>query len=405
VTGSQASIRFAPWINRGLAIVGHPIALSIVISLAIGALITAASGSSPITAFEAIASNALSSSGVRNTLARMVPIAGMAFVFAIPFRSGVVNLGGEGQMVFGGLAAAGVAIYAPGPSWFVISFAMLVGMAAGAAWAAIPALGQSHLLLPILITSLLLNYVARSITGYIVRFHLLDPTATSTATVAIPLDRRLPLIPLVGGITVSLVFLLVLAWIVRIHNRRTVRGYEALMTGLNPAFARYGGVGVDRQRTTLMLAAGAIAGAVGAHLIIGQIFIFVDGDHRWPQALRDVLNSLKVLNPGGTIVMHDCKAPVKKHATSKHTTGLWNGTVWRAFSMLRITRPDLEMWTVDQDHGVGIVRRGTQEPYVMHNVMELTHDYYRHYMKAILNLVEFEEFFEKTVPAWKVTDV
>jgi ABC-type uncharacterized transport system permease subunit len=258
--------------------VGHPIALSIVISLAIGALITAASGSSPITAFEAIASNALSSSGVRNTLARMVPIAGMAFVFAIPFRSGVVNLGGEGQMVFGGLAAAGVAIYAPGPSWFVISFAMLVGMAAGAAWAAIPALGQSHLLLPILITSLLLNYVARSITGYIVRFHLLDPTATSTATVAIPLDRRLPLIPLVGGITVSLVFLLVLAWIVRIHNRRTVRGYEALMTGLNPAFARYGGVGVDRQRTTLMLAAGAIAGAVGAHLIIGQIFIFVDGD-------------------------------------------------------------------------------------------------------------------------------
>jgi hypothetical protein len=69
--------------------------------------------------------------------------------------------------------------------------------------------------------------------------------------------------------------------------------------------------------------------------------IFVDGDHRWPQALQDVLNSLEVLNPGGVIVMHDCKAPVKKHATSKHTTGLWNGTVWRAFSMLRLTPPML----------------------------------------------------------------
>ena len=50
------------------------------------------------------------------------------------------------------------------------------------------------------------------------------------------------------------------------------------MTGLNPAFARYGGVSVDGQRTKLMLVAGAIAGAVGAHLIIGQIFIFVDGE-------------------------------------------------------------------------------------------------------------------------------
>jgi hypothetical protein len=133
--------------------------------------------------------------------------------------------------------------------------------------------------------------------------------------------------------------------------------------------------------------------------------VFVDGDHRWPQATRDVLNSLKVLNPGGTIVMHDCKAPVKKHATSKHTTGLWNGTVWRAFSMLRITRPDLAMWTVDTDHGVGIVRKGSQEPYKMDNDRELTHDYYRHYMKAILNLVTPEEFFEEVVPTWEVTDV
>ena len=69
--------------------------------------------------------------------------------------------------------------------------------------------------------------------------------------------------------------------------------------------------------------------------------------------------------------------------------------------MLRLTRPDLEMWTVDLDHGVGIVWRGAQEPHEMHKDKELTHDYYRHYMKAILNLVEFEEFFEDVVPAWK----
>jgi ABC-type uncharacterized transport system permease subunit len=270
--------RVESWVNAGLDIVGHPIALSIVISLAIGALITAASGSSPLAAFDAIVSNALSSSGVRNTLARTVPIAGMAFVFAIPFRTGVVNLGGEGQMLFGGLAAAVVAIYLPGPPPIVIVAAIVVGMVAGSAWAAVPALSQSLLMLPILITSLLLNYVARSATGYLVRFHFLDPRATSTATVAIPIPHRLPLLPIAGGVTISLLFILALVAAVSVYNRRTVRGYEDLMTGLNPAFARYGGIGVDRQRTWLMLGAGAIAGAVGAHLIIGQIFVYVDGD-------------------------------------------------------------------------------------------------------------------------------
>jgi hypothetical protein len=131
--------------------------------------------------------------------------------------------------------------------------------------------------------------------------------------------------------------------------------------------------------------------------------IFVDGDHRWPQAVRDVLESLEILNPGGVILMHDCMALEEKHATGEHTTGLWNGTVWYGFSMLRMTRPDLEMWTIAEDHGVGIVRPGTQEPYCMHNAMELTHGYYRQFMKEILNLVEFEDFFSKTVPEWKAT--
>ena len=57
----------------------------------------------------------------------------------------------------------------PGPGQLVVPVAMVVGALAGAAWALLPALGQTRLRLPILITSLLLNYVARAITGYLVR--------------------------------------------------------------------------------------------------------------------------------------------------------------------------------------------------------------------------------------------
>lgn len=276
-TPSTDPVRQHP-LDRVVAIVGNPMVVSITVAVVIGGAIIAASGSSPTASFQALVRGAFTGSGLRNTLARSVPLAGMAFVFAIPLRAGAINLGGEGQMLSGGLAGALVAIYAPGPGWFVLVLAMAAGMAAGAAWGFLPAIGQTMMMLPILITSLLLNYIARSITGYLVRFQFGDPTATAIATVSVPLDHRLPVLPIAGGVTISLVFLIALTAAIAVYNRRTVGGYESLMTGTNPSFARYGGIHVDRQRTRLMLAAGAIAGAVGAHVIIGQLFVYIDGD-------------------------------------------------------------------------------------------------------------------------------
>jgi len=154
----------------------------------------------------------------------------------------------------------------------------MAGLVAGALWAALPAFGQVALMLPILIPSLLLNYVARSFTGYLVRFHFADPTATAIATRSVPIENRLPVLPIAGGVTISILLIVALAIAVAVYNRRTVGGYEALMTGINPTFAKYGGVGVDRQRTRLMIAAGAVAGAVGAQIIVGQLFVYIDGD-------------------------------------------------------------------------------------------------------------------------------
>jgi hypothetical protein len=85
-----------------------------------------------------------------------------------------------------GLAGTLVAIHLDGPSFMVITASLVVGAAAGAAWAALAAFGQVGLQLPILITSLLLNYPARALTGYLVRFQFADPTVTSSSTVPVP---------------------------------------------------------------------------------------------------------------------------------------------------------------------------------------------------------------------------
>jgi hypothetical protein len=95
----------------------------------------------------------------------------------------------------------------------------------------------------------------------------------------------------------------------------------------------------------------------------------LDGLHSYAQTLRDVLNTLNHLKPGGLIVLHDCNPLTQEAATAAQSydafvetqlpgwKGDWNGDVWKVIVHLRSLRNDLETVVLDCDHGVGIVRR------------------------------------------------
>lgn len=89
--------------------------------------------------------------------------------------------------------------------------------------------------------------------------------------------------------------------------------------------------------------------------------IFIDGLHRGYQAHLDVLAALSILNEDGTIVVHDCSPPDETYQTLPRSQVQWCGDVWRGWLKLR-KRPDLYMEVVDTDYGVGIIRKGEQEP-------------------------------------------
>ena len=137
---------------------------------------------------------------------------------------------------------------------------------------------QVTLQLPILISSLLLNVPGRALTGYLVKYYFKDPVATSNATVGISADTRIPTPGWMGGASLSAVFVIIAIVIISKVLNRTVFGYESRISGINLRFSRYGGVDVKQQTLLTMLIGGGIAGAVGAHLILGQAFRFVDGD-------------------------------------------------------------------------------------------------------------------------------
>ena len=89
--------------------------------------------------------------------------------------------------------------------------------------------------------------------------------------------------------------------------------------------------------------------------------IFIDGLHEEEHVRRDILNSLDVLNPGGTIVCHDINPMNEVWQRVPRETIVWSGDCWKAWVRLRAERADLEMVLLDCDCGVGIIRRGSQD--------------------------------------------
>lgn len=263
-TGRPAQI----WISlRRPAITG---AVGIVIAV----LVLALSGVDPLRALSALVYGSLAPANIADTLNWAVPLVGMTLVAAVPLRAGIINLGGDGQMVVGALAAALTAIYLPVPGPLALVLALLAGAIAGSLLALLAAWGETRFGVPLLISSLLLGYPAAGVASYLVSGPLGDLGSGLAQTAQLPLDARLPLLAGVNGGVVLIVLLCVLVIFI---DRRTVFGLETQVRGENRLFASYVGINAPRQTLRLMGFAGAIAGSVGAILVLGAFYRFIDG--------------------------------------------------------------------------------------------------------------------------------
>lgn len=249
--------------------------LAVAAALAIGALLVAASGGDPIAAYAAIVAGALAPDTLANTLNWAVPLVGMTLAAAVPLRGGMVNLGGDGQLVLGGLIAALVPLCLPAPGALAVVLAVLAAVLAAGAYAALAAWGEVRHGIPMLVLSLLLSYPMIGFASYLVGFPLRDHSSGLPQTALIPASGRLPTLP--GGIDGGAAMMLVVAALLLLADRRLVLGYELRMRGLNPRFAAYGGVRPGRQALAAMATSGGLAGLVGAILVLGAQFRFTDG--------------------------------------------------------------------------------------------------------------------------------
>lgn len=128
--------------------------------------------------------------------------------------------------------------------------------------------------------------------------------------------------------------------------------------------------------------------------------VFVDGLHHADFAYRDIVNSLQILNPGGSIVVHDVipfsyeaqVIPLEK--ASGLGTVAWNGDVWKAWIKLRTERKDLSMRCVNQDHGCGIISfTNPGDGDFLNSFNDGYYTYNSDLILSSLNLISEQEFY------------
>lgn len=266
-------------INNLAQSVGWPIVATI-LGLLLGAVIIILSGYDPLKVYAVMVDKSLLSSYyLFTTLTRAVPVIICAMAACICWRAGYINLGIQGQMTFGAMAAVLVALYCPGPKFLVMILAILAGGVVGALYAVIPTVLQWKGGLSMVVCTLMLNYVATDITTYMASF----PFKSSTADVIVQqtdmIDEALRFPRLIQGQTVNISLFIALAVVIGIvfFCNNTVLGYESKMGGFNPHFARYGGTKQVRTMFITMCMAGAVAGLAGICECFGTKYCYTAG--------------------------------------------------------------------------------------------------------------------------------
>lgn len=244
-------------------------------ALAVGAVMLLMLGANPLTAYGALLEGAFgSTNALAETIVKATPLLLVGLGICIAFRANVINIGGEGQMIIGALAATVIGLtFSDWPGVVVISLALVVGFLGGAVWGAIPGVLKAYFGVNEILSTIMMNAIAVQTMNFLLRGPLIDPAQLANAskipqTARLEAAFRLPrLVPtrLHAGALIAII----LAILVYILLWRTTLGYRIRAVGHNPDASRYAGIDVKRHIVIALLLGGAFAGLAGAIQVYG----------------------------------------------------------------------------------------------------------------------------------------
>lgn len=205
------------------------------------------------------------------TLFAATPLILAGLAVAVGFQAGLFNIGVEGQMLMGGMAALYLGFTVDGPAIVVIPIALIGAVIGGGAWAGIAGMLRAYTGAHEVITTIMLNFVALFLTDWLLKSSVFQQQGRADP-ISKPINESAQLPRIFGGdfrVTIGLFVALAAAVAVYLLMSRSSIGFEFRTVGKNPSAASYAGMNVVWLYVAVMATAGALAGLAGSNQILG----------------------------------------------------------------------------------------------------------------------------------------
>ena len=284
------------WLNVALPL----LAVGATLVLCSGLILLA--GANVFVAYSKLFLSALSTRfNLVETAVKATPLIFTGLAVAVAFRARFWNIGAEGQLLAGAMAAAFVGARAALPAWSLCPSMILAGMAAGALWAMIPAVLKSHFKVDDVVSSLLLNFIIFYGMMALLDGPWKDPLSGYPDSPDIRMDAEFPILLRATRLHLGVLLAAFAAGGTWLLMNRTTLGFGIQAVGENPVAARYAGFSVTRVILITAAISGSLAGLAGVGEVAGLHFQVMAGLSPGYGYTGIVIAMLARLNPLGVI--------------------------------------------------------------------------------------------------------
>ncbi|WP_370812727.1 ABC transporter permease [Butyricicoccus pullicaecorum] len=241
-----------------------------VLALCAGGLFLLVLGNNPFAIYGTILSGAFRSKmAIQATIKIMIPLLIASLGVMLAFKMKFWNIGGEGQLIMGGVFASYFALFhADWPGFILFPVMFIAGIIGGGIWALIPAFFKVKFGTNETLFTLMLNYIALYLVSWLQEDPWRDPAANGFPKIA-SFDKS-AVLPKLFGVQIGWVIALILVAILFVYLRYTKQGYEISVVGESRATATYAGMNVQKIILRTMFLSGAVAGIAGMVQVTGS---------------------------------------------------------------------------------------------------------------------------------------
>lgn len=271
--------------SRGDLVVALAPIIAVLLALAAGAVLLLILGADPIKAYGVMIDGAFGTrASLFRTLTRATPLMIIAVGICIAFRGGVINIGAEGQVFVGAIAATAfsIAFGAALQPELSAALTLVIGFLGGAVWGAIPGFLKARFEVNEILSTVMMNEIATQLLIFLLSGPMIDPAQIKAGT-RIPQSAQIPQASWLARLAppsqlhIGLFIGIIMSVLVYVLMWRTTIGYRIRAVGQNQDASRYAGISVPRYLMLALVLSGGLAGLAGAIELTGITHRVVEG--------------------------------------------------------------------------------------------------------------------------------